>query len=416
MKKRSPISSILFTVFIDMLGVGVLIPVIPMLFIASQSSEYILKAGTSTQTGYLLFGLLLGIYPLMQFISAPILGQLSDKFGRKPILTISLFGTCLGYILFAVGIFTKNIPLIFASRALDGITGGNISVAQAAIADITEPKDRAKTFGLIGAVFGVGFIIGPFVGGVLSDSHVVSWFNSAVPFIFTAILSFVNVLMVIFRFSETNNHKDINTKINIFDSVRRIKSAFSDKKLSPLFFTNFLYTTGIAFNMGFFGAFLIQKFDFTQAEIGNYFAYSGVWIIITQAVITRYVAKRVSEENVLRWSLLGAGVFIIFQAFMPMWQLLLLVSPFFAIFIGLSNSNSIGLVSKNADKTMQGQVLGINSSVQALAGIFPPFIGGFIAGIFGYYSPLLISGFVIICSGLFFVFVAYRRLRVSFAV
>jgi DHA1 family tetracycline resistance protein-like MFS transporter len=416
MKKRKSIFSILLTVFIDMLGVGVLIPVIPMLFIASTSSEYILQAGTSSQTGYLLFGLLLSVYPLMQFIASPILGQLSDKFGRKPILIISLIGTCLGYILFAIGIFTKNLPLIFASRALDGITGGNISVAQAAIADITEPKDRAKTFGLIGAVFGVGFIIGPFVGGVLSDSSVLPWFNSAVPFIFTAVLSFINVLMVIFRFSETNNHKDNQLKLNMFDSTNRIKRAFSDKSLSPLFFTNLLYTTGIAFNMGFLGTYLIQRFDFTQSDIGNYFAYIGVWIIITQALITRYVSKRVSEENVLRWSFLGAGIVIILQIFMPTWQILLLVSPFFAVFIGLSNSNSVGLVSKNADKTMQGQVLGMNSSVQALSGIFPPFIGGLIAGAFGYYSPLLVAGSIIIVAGLFFIFVAYRRLKISFAV
>ncbi len=416
MKKRKPIFSILLTVFIDMLGVGVLIPVIPMLFIASTSSEYILQVGTSAQTGYLLFGLLLSVYPLMQFIAAPILGQLSDKFGRKPILTISLFGTCLGYILFAIGIFTKNLPLIFASRALDGITGGNISVAQAAIADITEPKDRVKTFGLIGAVFGVGFIVGPFIGGVLSDPSVVSWFNSAIPFIFTAILSFINVVLVIFRFSETNNHKDASLKLNIFDSIKRIKRAFSDKKLSPLFLTNFLYNTGIAFNMGFFGAFLIQKFDFTQANIGNYFAYVGVWIIITQAIVTRYVAKRISEENVLRWSFLGAGIVMILQTFMPAWQVLLLVSPFFSIFMGLSNSNSVGLISKHSDKKTQGQVLGMNSSVQALSGIFPPFIGGLIAGVFGYYSPLLVAGFIVICAGLFFIFFAYRRLKISFAV
>jgi DHA1 family tetracycline resistance protein-like MFS transporter len=416
MKKRSPIFSIIFTVFIDMLGVGVLIPVIPMLFLVPESTEYLLPIGTSLNSGFVLFGLLLCIFPLMQFISAPILGQLSDRFGRKPILVISLLGTCLGYILFAVGVFTKNIPLIFASRALDGITGGNISVAQAAIADSTEPKDRAKTFGLIGAAFGLGFIIGPFVGGILSDSHVVFWFNSAIPFIFTSVLAFINVLLVIFRFTETNKHKAVDLKLNIFDSIRRVIVAFRDKKLSPLFFTNFLYVSGFTFFTGFFGAFLIKKFGFGQSEIGNYFAYIGIWIVITQAFITRYVSKRLEEKDVLKWSMLGTGIFMVLQVFVPVWYLLLIISPFFAIFNGLSNSNSVGLISKSADKSMQGQVLGMNSSVQALANIFPPLLAGFIAANLSYYSPILIGGFIVIFAGLFFRFVAYRRLHTSFAV
>lgn len=416
MKKRNPIFSIIFTVFIDMLGVGMLIPVIPMLFIVPESTEYLLSAGTSLQTGYMLFGLLLCIFPLMQFIAAPILGQLSDRFGRKPILVISLFGTCLGYVLFALGVFTKNLPLIFASRALDGITGGNISVAQAAIADSTDPKDRAKTFGLIGAAFGLGFIIGPFVGGLLSDPHIVPWFNSTVPFIFTSILAFVNVILVIFRFKETNQHKTTHLKLNIFDSIKRVKKAFADKKLSPLFLTNFLYVSGFTFFTGFFGAFLIKKFDFGQAEIGNYFAYIGIWIVITQAFITRFVSKRMKEENVLRWSIVGTGIFIIIQVFMPAWSLLLLISPFFAVFNGLSNSNSVSLISKSVDKSMQGQALGMNSSVQALANIFPPLLAGFIAANLSYYSPILIAGFIMICAGLFFRLVVIKRLQDSFAV
>ena len=416
MNKKGPIFSIIFTVFIDMLGIGVLIPVIPMLFIAPESSEYLLSAGTSIQSEYIILGLLLCIYPLMQFIAAPILGQLSDRFGRKPILTISLIGTCIGYIIFAIGVFTKNIPLIFISRALDGITGGNISVAQAAIADITEPKNRAKSFGLVGAAFGLGFILGPFIGGILSDSSVVSWFNSAIPFIFTSILAFINVLLVIFRLPETNNHKSTELRLNFFDSLGRVRRAFGDKKLSPLFITNFIYVFGFSFFTGFFGAFLIKKFNFSQSDIGNYFAYIGIWVIITQSFITRYVANKWPEEKVLKWSLIGTGVFILIQISMPYWILLLLVVPFFSISNGLTNSNSIGLISKSSDRNIQGQVLGMNSSVQASASIFPPLLAGFIAGSLNYYSPLIIAGILMIFAGLFFRFIAYKRLTNFFVV
>ena len=157
-------------------------------------------------SGYIMFGFLVAVFPIMQFFATPILGQLSDRYGRKPVLALSLAGTALGYALFAVGIILRNIPLLFVARALDGITGGNLSVAQAAIADVTSPQDRTKNFGMIGAAFGVGFIIGPFLGGVLADPSVVSWFNAATPFWFAAILASANTAQVLFQFDETNKH------------------------------------------------------------------------------------------------------------------------------------------------------------------------------------------------------------------
>lgn len=171
-KKSNPMLTIFLTVFIDLLGVGVLIPVMPLLLGDPTSPYYLLPTGWSTEQGYVLLGLLTAVFPLMQFFATPILGQLSDKYGRKDILLISLFGTSLSYVLFAYGIMSRNLPLLFVSRALDGITGGNISVAQAAIADISLPENRAKNFGLIGMAFGLGFIFGSFLGGKLSDPTV----------------------------------------------------------------------------------------------------------------------------------------------------------------------------------------------------------------------------------------------------
>ena len=176
--KRHPIGIILFTILIDTLGIGILGPILPQLLSNPNSPHYLLGKDASASSGYIMFGFLVGIFPIMQFFATPILGQLSDRYGRKPVLALSLAGTALGYLLFAVGIVIKNIPLLFAARALDGITGGNLSVAQASIADVTPPSERTKNFGLIGAAFGVGFIIGPFLGGVLADPSVVSWFNA----------------------------------------------------------------------------------------------------------------------------------------------------------------------------------------------------------------------------------------------
>src|SRR3989338_6853794 len=169
---KSPLFTIIFTIFLDALGFGILIPIVPLLLADPSSSFYILPEGASIQTGYILLGLITAIFPLMQLFATSILGQFSDKIGRRPILMNTLFLTSFSYLLFAIGIATRNIPLLFFSRALAGISSGNLSVAQAAIADITKPSDRARNFGFIGAAFGLGFIIGPFLGGKLSDPTV----------------------------------------------------------------------------------------------------------------------------------------------------------------------------------------------------------------------------------------------------
>jgi DHA1 family tetracycline resistance protein-like MFS transporter len=156
-KRALPIVAL--TLFLDVLGVGILIPVLPQLIYHMFE-----PAGYSFSTSLILLGWLTAIFPLMQFLATPILGQLSDRYGRRPVLAFSLLGTVIGYVLFALAIVTKNIPLLFAARALDGITGGNISVARAVIADITPPERRARNFGMIGAIFGIGFVFGPYIG------------------------------------------------------------------------------------------------------------------------------------------------------------------------------------------------------------------------------------------------------------
>src|SRR3954447_26648937 len=142
--KRHPVWIILFTILIDTLGIGILGPILPQLLGNPSSPHYLLGAGATVGSGYILFGFLVAVYPIMQFFATPILGQLSDRHGRKPVLALSLFGTSLGYALFATGILVRSIPLLFFARALDGITGGNLSVAQASIADVTKPQDRTK--------------------------------------------------------------------------------------------------------------------------------------------------------------------------------------------------------------------------------------------------------------------------------
>lgn len=402
MKKNNPLLIVFAIVFLDMLGFGMLIPVIPLLLGDPGSAYYLLPAGWDLGQGFMLLGFLLGFYPLMQFFSTPILGQLSDKYGRKKILLISLFGTLVGYLLFAYAILTANLWLLFFSRGLDGATGGNISVARAAIADVTVPADRSKSFGLIGAAFGLGFIFGPFIGGKLSDPAVLSWFSAATPFWFAAILSAINCVAVWLLMPETLENPQRGLVMEWRRSLHLIQNAVKMKRERHLFLTGFLYQGGFTFFTSFFGVFLIERFGFTQGNIGDFFAFLGIWIVIAQAVVVRMAARRWSEQKVLAVSMIGTGL-AVFCYFLPVlpWQLFL-VAPFFATFNGLTNANLNGLVSRSAGPEAQGRVLGVLSSVQALAGAIPPMLSGLVAAYVGPNSSVVVSGVILLSAGVVF--------------
>lgn len=417
LKGNRALPVVFFTIFLDVLGIGILIPVIPLLLADPRSGEYLLPAGWTFSEGLVLLGWLTAIYPLMQFFATPILGQLSDRYGRKKVLAISLVGTGLGYVLFAIGILTKNIPLLFLARGLDGVTGGNISVAQAVVSDITPLKDRTKRFGMIGAIFGIGFVLGPYVGAKLASPgteffglfSTPSWFNAATPFWFTAILSAINVILVLVMLPETNKHINRALKVRVSQSVHNIVKAASYPGLRVIFPSVFLYFAGFTFFTTFFQVFLINRLGFTQSNIGDYFAYVGIWIAIAQATITPFVAKRLKNYSVLRFSLAATGGALLLMLFANTTKELLLFTPLFAIFNGLTMANVIALVSKSAGKEVQGEVLGINASVQALAQAIPAIISGYVATI-GVNVPVVTGASIMVFSGLVF-WILYRPSR-----
>lgn len=407
MKKPTPLAIIFLTVLVDMLGVGILIPVFPQLIANPDSPSYIMPAGTSDAAGYLIFGLLTATYPLMVFLAAPILGELSDRYGRRKILAICLAGTAIGYAFFAIGIITKNLAILFASRILDGITGGNIGVAQASIADVTKPEERAKSFGLIGAAFGLGFMLGPFIGGKLADPTVVSWFGPAVPFWFAAILAAANLVSVLLFFPETFKTDAVHRAFNWFSSILNVTKAWSYENLRLLFTVSFLFQTGFGFFASFFAVILARKFGFSEGQIGNYFAYVGVWIVLSQAVLVRRLSGRFSEHRLLRWSLIGTGITVFLHLFPNDWRWLLPVVPFMAASNAVSFSNLTGLISRSAEPSKQGEVMGIASSLQALGQVIPPLVAGVLAAAFGT-SAAILFGAVLIATGWLLFILCYR--------
>jgi DHA1 family tetracycline resistance protein-like MFS transporter len=409
--KRHPIWIILFTILIDTLGIGILVPILPQLLGNPNSPHYLLAKDATAGSGYIMFGFLVAVFPVMQFFATPILGQLSDRYGRKPVLALSLAGTALGYALFATGIVIRSIPLLFAARALDGITGGNLSVAQAAIADVTPPSERTKNFGLIGAAFGVGFIVGPFLGGVLADPSVLSWFNAATPFWFAAILALSNTAQVLWQFDETNEHMR-QFSVQLTKGIANIARAYAMPELRSIFLTSFFFNAGFGFFISFFGVFLIHRFDFNEARIGNFFAWIGVCAIFTQVFTTRRVAARFSEAQVLKVSLLGVSA--VMAAYLvapsPLW--LFLIAPISSTFNGLSLANMGGLLSRSVAPQVQGEILGIGSSIQALANSLPPLVGGFVAASLAPEAPVLAAALTMFVAWLIFT-ITFRPVQVT---
>lgn len=400
-KKISPLLAVFITAFIDMLGIGIIIPISPALILNGSSS--ILPPDVSDHARHIIYGFFAATYPFFQFFGAPILGTLADRHGRKKILQISLLGTFIGYVLFAYAIYTHQIWLLFISRALPGFTGGNISIVLAAMADISKPEEKAKNFGIVGMAFGLGFILGPALGGVLSDSHNVSWFNAATPLCFTALLTLINIFYVYRQFP--NTFKPVaNRELTLMAGIHNLQKAFRLINMRVILLTMFLYSFGWSFFMQFNQIYLIEKFHFTQNQIAMLFAYIGVWIALTQGLLTRYIGKKVAPPEVLKVSLFGLAAIVVILLLPNQVYLLYLLNPFVAIFQGLTQPNLTSIVSSLASKDTQGEMLGIQQSIQSFAFAVPPVIAGFLLN-FDVSLPMVVSSLMTVLAWGVFTFI-----------
>ncbi len=400
--KKTALGSIFLTVFIDLMGIGMAIPVITPLLITSPE---IFPSTTLYATKTLVLGLLLASYPLFQFFGAPLLGALSDRYGRKKILIVSLVGTAIGYILFAIGIITDQLWLLFVSRSLDGFTGGNIATALSVISDVSDGTNKTKNFGLVGMAVGLGFILGPFIGGVLSEPTYVTWFTNATPFFAAAGLCSINILLLIFRFKETLRTR-INTKITAFTGFVNIAKAMAMPNLRRVFLTIFLLTAGFTFFTQFFQVFLIERFAYSNAQIGNIFAYVGIWMAATQGIITRPIINRFAPDRIMSVAILGMMITfpLLLLPHSTLW--LLLILPLIALFQGHIQPTSSTIISNLAGPEAQGEVMGINQSIQSLAMIVPPIISGVLAG-FSSSLPMFLAAII---TGLgWLIFASHRK-------
>lgn len=404
---------VFLTVFIDLLGATLVLPILAPLFLDLQHGIWPIDISTLSNPANeipsiirertIIFGLLIASFPLAQFFGAPLLGAWADKAGRKKVLTISLIGTLIGYILFAIGVHQHWVWLLFAARILDGFTGGNISIAFSAISDVSTPETKTKNFGLIGMAFGLGFIIGPYIGGKLSDPNLVSWFNFETPFWFAAILCLVNIILVLRFFFETLKTPS-SKPIDLLQGFRNIGAAVNKPHLRKIFLVVFLVTFGFSIFTQFLQVFLIQKFSFSQSDIGDYFAFIGICIAITQGFITRLISNRLKPDMAVTIFMFTLAIALVLILFPGQSIYLYLLSPLIAVSQGVMSPNLQTIVSNSGGPQEQGEILGMNQSVQSLAQGIPPIVAGIVVSINMYLPISLAAAFTLMAWLAFYIY------------
>lgn len=356
-----PLLPIFLIVFVGLLGFGIILPLLPL---------YAAQYGASPFVA----GALLASYSLMQLVATPYLGALSDRIGRRPVLIISQVGTVLSFVLLGVA---NSLPLLFAARILDGISGGNISTAQAYISDVVDEQDRAKAFGLIGAAFGLGFILGPAIGGVLSQGN-----NYHVPAFVAAGISLVSLLLTIFLLPESlapdtlAGQRRSPRRPRILD-IAALRRAFGYAQLGLLLMIFFLFNLAQAGFQGLFALFNEQKFGFGAQETGYLLAYVGVLAVLLQGGGIGPIVRRFGERRTLQAGLAFAALGLAWVGFVLSWQVLLVALLPVALGIGVATPTTNSLITRESPPTERGQVLGISQSMAALARVIGPLVAGF---------------------------------------
>ena len=398
--------NIFIIVFIDLLGFGLILPLLPF---------YADNYGATP----LIVGFLTAIYAAAQLFGAPLLGRLSDKYGRRPLLLISIFGTFLGFLLFGLaeplgGILSNRfgLPLntlilliLFFSRALDGFTGGNISVAQAYITDVTTEENRARGLGLVGAAFGLGFVVGPAMGGFLSG------FGFSVPAFAAAGLSAINLLMVtlwlpesLTREQRTRSEARQATNNQPGVSFKALRDALSRPRVGPILSVSFFYGLAFALFTTMFSLFAQYRLQLDARQTGYVLAYIGLLIALVQGVGVGLIAKRFTERWIIFTSTMILAISLAIWAFTPNVPILLIVSLPLAVGSGILGTILRSSLTKSVDQEEIGGILGLSASLESATRVIAPSLGGVLLGGLGTWAPG-ITGAVIMAGVVIYIWI-----------
>jgi len=397
-QKQAALVFIFATVLIDIIGIGLIVPVLPKLLME--------VSGLNTSESSFVGGTLIATYAVMQFFFAPILGGLSDWFGRRPLLLIALFGLGLDYLII---VFAPSLIWLYIARVISGICGSSITVANAYIADISTPENKAKNFGMIGAAFGLGFVVGPTLGGFLGEM------GTRIPFMIAAALAFLNMfygmLVIPESLSEENRRAFSWKRANPFGTLKQI---FSHKKIRGLLVSLFfIYVAAHATHTNW-AYFTTEKFGWTPLDIGISLGFVGIMVALVQGGLVGPIVKKIGEVNAVYTGFFFNALGLFFMGIVPQgWMVYLVIVPY--AFGGLAGPSLQSIMTSEVPKNAQGELQGGITSIMTLTAMVGPLL---MTGIFKYYTnpenpiyfpgaPFMVGAVIAVAS----IFIARMSLR-----
>ena len=365
-QKKSAIGFIFITLLIDFTGFGIIIPVLPRLI------EELTGSGLSAAAVY--GGWLTVSYSVMQFISAPVLGGLSDRFGRRPVLLASLFGLGIDYIFLA---FAPTIAWLFVGRIFAGITGASFTTAQAYIADVSEPEKRAQNFGMVGAAFGIGFIVGPVIGGIFSQ------YGLRVPFLISAGLALINWLYGYFILPESlelKNRRAFDWKrANPVGSLLQIRKYPALTGLLTALFLLYIAGHSVQSTWTFY---TMEKFQWNETWVGYSLGFVGVVVGIVQGGLIRVIIPKIGQVKAVYYGLFLYVIgFVLFAFATQGWMMFVFIMPY--CLAGIFGPAMQGLISSGVEANAQGELQGVTAGLMSATSIIGPLI---MTNLFAYFT------------------------------
>jgi multidrug resistance protein len=381
MKKMSKkINIFIFSVVLmDVLGLSILMTV----------NVYIVRA---YNTSALAVTMLSVIYAAAQFLAAPILGRLSDRYGRRPILLICIFGSAVGYFMFGIG---GALWILFLSRFIDGITGGNFSVANAYIADVTTEKERAKNYALIGSAFGVGFILGPAAGGLLSQ------INLSAPAYAAGIFPLINFIMGLFILPESlpvEKRWNAVMRLKDFNPLASIFQYFRQPNLWGLLMIYALFQLAFMGNTSIYQVFVIHKYSVPPASLAILLTVSGVGNVVAQGFLVGPLVRVAGEKKLVGISLIAQAVMLMLTFLLPVFWMqfpFILISTAFNGFIWPTLT---AMISKMVPQNEQGSISGTTMALGSIMSIVGPLVAGTLYDTLGYAAPFVAGAVIFVVA------------------
>jgi DHA1 family tetracycline resistance protein-like MFS transporter len=391
-------------ILLDVMGVVLILPVLTPLIL--QVDGGILASDTSLLLRDILYGFALAVFPLFMFISTPILGDLSDKFGRKKILLLCLLGSAVSYLVSAFGVIFNSLFVLIAGRAIAGLAAGTQPIASAAIIDVSNVHTKTRNLSWVVLVSSVGIIIGPLLGGITSEKNLTSWFGYDTPFFLAAILAMLNALYLYFSFKEVPVIKS-DVPVKISKGFILFLSAFTEQKFRLLSFTYFSFILAWSLYFQAISWFFMQNYQYSSGKIGLFIGFIGVVFVFATTFVARAAVKIFDDEiktflffvAIMAVANIGCA-FTASEVSQWLWVILNATSDVICYTVSLS------LFSNLADKDSQGWIMGVAGSLAAITWT----VGGVIAGPLGYVDvrlPLLVAGVLCIIS--FVLMLLYRR-------